>query len=278
MPRIKGLYVPLYADSVRHPKIRKASKLLGIKPVHMLGHMVALWTWCIEYAQQGFIEGHDNVEIALAAAWEGESDEFVGVITNVGLLDKTDDGLHVHDWPEYGGRILKAHVKNKESQQAFRDRQKDVSLTSDLRKGGDHTIHTRREDTATASRTPARGALRNGDVMLMLPSPCQYENSIEDGVLAFQAKSLTTMFKKIDPHHDFIDPENVERWLRLLLREAHQEHGDLDTDETQRRFFLAMKRVKDRLTAIQDGRKKTAESPERYVRGVFMNVMSEEKS
>ena len=90
----------------QHPKLRKLAALLSINRPQAVGHCMYLWWWCLDYAQDGSLARYDAVDIALAAEWDGDPAEFVEALERAGFVDRSDDGLAVHDWWEYAGRLI----------------------------------------------------------------------------------------------------------------------------------------------------------------------------
>lgn len=127
-------YVEAHAGLKDHLKTKKVARLLGIPKTQVIGHMLCLWWWCQEYAQDGDLSGFDNADIAEAAEWEGDPDLFVNTLLNCGarggagfLRNDMESGLTVNDWLEYGGKMF---VRREQSAQRMRNkRQRDASVT-----------------------------------------------------------------------------------------------------------------------------------------------------
>jgi hypothetical protein len=111
-----------------HPKIKRAARVLGINRPQMIGHMLCLWWWCLDYAQDGDLSDFDNADIADAAEWEGDPEAFVSALLNCGPADRpgfliaSDDGLTINDWQDYGGKFIAKRGGNKVRQARHRER------------------------------------------------------------------------------------------------------------------------------------------------------------
>ena len=104
-----------------HPKTIKLVRRLGeTGPLHLIW----FWAWVAANKPTGRLEGMDNEDIAIAARWPGDTDEFVDALVNLRWLDRDGDDLVVHDWAEHnqhaseaGERSIKAsymgYLKNK---------------------------------------------------------------------------------------------------------------------------------------------------------------------
>ncbi len=84
----------------------------------------------MEYAQDGLLGKYDAVEIADAASWTGESDLLLQSLIGAGFIDPPISGCEicVHDWDEYGGKLLAKRRADAERKSA--DRSKDIQRTS----------------------------------------------------------------------------------------------------------------------------------------------------
>lgn len=132
-----------------HAKTRKAARRLGIPAVQLVGHLHALWHWAIDHAEDGNLSKYDTEDIAIAARWDGDPDEFVDALTHCGPGDSAgflerggaygDPGdslvgeLVLHDWWDYAGKLIDRRRKDRERKAARRskDTPEDVLTTSD---------------------------------------------------------------------------------------------------------------------------------------------------
>lgn len=90
----------------RHPKTKKLARLLDISVVTAVGHLHYLWWWALDFAQDGLLSKYDESDISEACVWEGDAKFFVDMLVKSGYVDVTDDGLFIHDWFDYAGRIV----------------------------------------------------------------------------------------------------------------------------------------------------------------------------
>ena len=101
-----------------HPKTRKAARRLGIGVPQMVGHLHLMWHWALSYADTGDLSNHDSEDVALGAMWDGDPDDFVKALTDVGFLDSTDRGLVLHDWMDYAGRLIRDRQRKRATRSA----------------------------------------------------------------------------------------------------------------------------------------------------------------
>lgn len=116
-----------HTDLRDHPKTKRAAKLLGIRAVHLVGHLHFLWWWCLSYAQDGDLSQYDDPDVAEAAAWEGDPQQFVNALLECGpgdssgFLERGPNGrLLIHDWWDYAGKLVARRQANAERMRAAR--------------------------------------------------------------------------------------------------------------------------------------------------------------
>ncbi len=105
-------WIESHQELARHPKAKKLARLLCICVPQAVGHLHFLWWWALDYAQDGSLAQYDVEDIAEAAGWEGDAQEFVDALVNcgpgdsVGFIEKHETGLLIHDWYDYAGRLI----------------------------------------------------------------------------------------------------------------------------------------------------------------------------
>lgn len=103
-----------------HRKTLIASDLLGISPVHLVGHLVTFWMWALDNAPDGYLDGTPASVIGRIAQWEGKGSDFVDALVSAGFLESTEDGIVIHDWPEYAGKLVERRANEKQRQRERR--------------------------------------------------------------------------------------------------------------------------------------------------------------
>lgn len=99
-------WIQVHQQLKDHRKLLTAADELGIEPPHMLGLLISFWLWALDNAPSGSLDGIGSRMMARAAQWSGDPDAFVEALTTAGLLKSTPDGLEIHDWYEYTGKLL----------------------------------------------------------------------------------------------------------------------------------------------------------------------------
>jgi hypothetical protein len=156
-----------------HPKTRRAAKLLGVSIPAVIGHLHILWHWALDYAPDGDLSGLTSDEIADGAMWDGGAQEFVDALTNCGIgdhagfIDATDDGLCLHDWYDYAGKLVERRkedaARKREARKTSSDTPDEEEKTSggrpvDGRKDGVRTVPNRTVPNRTTPKSKALSA------------------------------------------------------------------------------------------------------------------------
>jgi 5-methylcytosine-specific restriction endonuclease McrA len=89
-----------------HPKTRKLSHILGTSLPATIGHLQCLWWWAIDYAEDGNLSRFDTTDIAIGGEWDQNAETFVDALVTVGFLNYAAEGLTVHDWDDYAGKLI----------------------------------------------------------------------------------------------------------------------------------------------------------------------------
>ena len=97
----------------RHPKTKKLARRLSVSLPAAVGHLHYLWWWALDFAQDGVLDKFDAEDIADAMQWDGDASKLMDALIFSGYIDDTHDGLHIHDWAEYAGKLLERREKDR---------------------------------------------------------------------------------------------------------------------------------------------------------------------
>ena len=107
-------WIEIHQSLPSHRKTLAMADALDLPPVYVLGHMTALWLWCLDNAPDGDLSRLSARIIALAAQWPGDPKAFRDALVSVGFVDETEDTADLHDWLDYAGRLCEHREKEKE--------------------------------------------------------------------------------------------------------------------------------------------------------------------
>ena len=147
-------WIELHQAVWTHRKTFELAALLDLDETYAAAHVIRLWTWALDNAPDGDVRRMSARAIAFGAGWRGDSDAFVQALIDSGWLD---EGMQIHDWQEYAGRLIERRLQDAERKRALRSRPQDVRRTADAvrrtvpnRTGPDTT----RPDTTVTSPQP----------------------------------------------------------------------------------------------------------------------------
>lgn len=112
-------WMEIHQELVRHHKVKRLARALGVSRPEAVGHLVFLWAWAYDHLPDGKTSDFEDEEIAEEAGWDGDPAVFRSALTACGWVDP--DG-HLHDWEEYSGRLLGKREANRERARTSRER------------------------------------------------------------------------------------------------------------------------------------------------------------
>lgn len=105
-------------------------KELKIGKAQAIGHLVCLWLWAIENAENGDLTPFPESAIARAAEWNKRAHTFIDALVKCGWADKQDKTLKLHDWDDYTNlfqsQLESQKQKTKERVRRYREKKKQV--------------------------------------------------------------------------------------------------------------------------------------------------------
>lgn len=119
-------WIEAHQELPRHPKTKRLAKMLKISIPQAVGHLFLFWWWVLDYADDGNLSKYDAYDIADAAQWDGDAEEFLNAMINCGsgdghgFIERYETSMCVHDWETYSGRLVEKREKNRQRQAKFR--------------------------------------------------------------------------------------------------------------------------------------------------------------
>jgi hypothetical protein len=110
-----------------HPKVVKLIRRIN---EHAAVSWQKLLLWAAMHRPDGILHGMDAESIAVAARWDGDADQFHQTLSELILIERSDDGHTViHDWNDYNawqagapGRV--ANARNLNHKRWYEDRKR----------------------------------------------------------------------------------------------------------------------------------------------------------
>jgi hypothetical protein len=102
-----------------HPKTKKLKYMLG-------NDGVVSFIWLLMFAAEsrpdGNLEGLDEIDIAMASDWEGDTSEFTEALAAIGFLEKSGDGFRINDWEQHNPWAANAQKRSAHARKAAKAR------------------------------------------------------------------------------------------------------------------------------------------------------------
>lgn len=107
-----------------HRKTRRLARALDIGIPAAVGHLCIFWLWCLDNAAEGDLTALLPEDIGDGALWAGDAVAFVDAMVHAGFIERDGERLHLHDWQEFGGRLIQERKANAERMQNRRAAEK----------------------------------------------------------------------------------------------------------------------------------------------------------
>lgn len=146
-------WIQSHQEIWEHPKTDALMELLGIERVVAVGILHRLWWWAMDYAKDGNLQRYSALQIAHAMQWAGPSDELISALQTAGWLDPNRT---IHDWKEYGGKLL---AKREAEAKRQADRRAQMAVSAPRTRDVQRTSH----GTYAGRSDQIRGDKRRGD-------------------------------------------------------------------------------------------------------------------
>lgn len=247
-----SLWIKSHQDISSHPKTRKAARKLSITTPQMVGHLHMLWHWCLSYAPVGDISNIDTIDIADAVMWDGDENVFINALIEVGFIDRDGENICIHDWQDYGGKLVEQREREAERKRMKRanpepsteennDAEKDVHRTSG---GRPRNVRVQiREEKSTEEQSTPDGVPRERAKNSTTPPP-ETSSSRNSKYLTLTPEReamlnavLVTLEKSVDWDMGHIS-DSDERKIAKILNKLEADGRTLHDVEAYKKNFV----------------------------------------
>jgi hypothetical protein len=126
-----------------HRKTIDLAERLGVSEACAVGHLLFIWLWALDNANDGLLTTSPQV-IAKIAAFCGDANAFQSALIESGYVDQVGDSLVIHDWDDYAGKLIakrKSDAERKRKERASKGQTRDGSGTvPNLTKYKEHVV------------------------------------------------------------------------------------------------------------------------------------------
>ena len=130
---------------IRHPKVARVAKAMGVSRHEAVGILIDLWTWSVDYAEGGDLSriSSDDLMAALGVTQDTALIKFdlIESLVMAGFIDREGERIVLHDWDIHQGQLLAQRDANRERQRRHRrkrDSNGDVTVTAPLPNASSH--------------------------------------------------------------------------------------------------------------------------------------------
>ena len=136
-------WIESHQELWRHPQDEKnLPGCWGCQFPTVVGHLHGIWYWALDFAQDGDLHQYDPRK-SLMLLCGRRSGQFIEALVAAGYLDQTDDGLSLHDWYDYAGRLIEQREARREQDRARKQRQQERKKASAHEGHGEVTEESR---------------------------------------------------------------------------------------------------------------------------------------
>ena len=142
----------------RHPKVIKFASAINASRHEAIGLLVDLWTWSIDYAEDGDLTKYTSAELLTALGAFQTSAlieiDILEALETAGFVDRDGDRVYLHDWDAHQGQLIAQREAGRERQKKYRQRKKDVTVTSSVTNAPTNVRNELITNEPTEMRTP----------------------------------------------------------------------------------------------------------------------------
>lgn len=125
-------WIELHQSLTTHKKTRRLARALGLGVPEgipqTIGHLCLFWLWCVDGTEDGSLADLEAQDVADAAGWTGDPEKFTEAMIAAGFLERGPDGMAIHDWYDYIGKLMEqrevAREKERLRKQRYRQRKR----------------------------------------------------------------------------------------------------------------------------------------------------------
>jgi hypothetical protein len=111
--------IRIAVDFWDHPKTQRLARELGpLAPIHLQ----RLWMFAANNNRDGNLSNRDAIDIAVAAGWDGDPEQFVRTLIDRRWIDETPEGLCLHNWEKRQPWVAGAEERSERAQKAIQAR------------------------------------------------------------------------------------------------------------------------------------------------------------
>lgn len=216
-------WIESHQGLARHKKTKRLARKLGVSVPAAIGHLHLLWWWALDNLPDGKISDLEPEDIADEMMWEEDAQELIESLVEVGFIDRTDDGLYIHDWHDYIGKLLEK--RKADSDRKRKSRESSAGHPSDKKRtsngqGADDIRGGARNRTVPNSTLPNK--INYADEVKM--TEIEYQKLVDEHGEVFTRQCITTLdnFKGSNGKTYKSDYKAILTWVISRVRDDNK--------------------------------------------------------
>lgn len=180
----------------------------------LMGHLVTFWLWSLDNATvDGRLTGVSDEEIAAASEWLGDPHRYVSALIDCGFLERDMDStdIFIHDWAEYGGKLIAERMSATERMRRFRSGERAPHVTRTEREG-DGLEKSRVEKSREEQRRVDPAAAAAARETSIETEPSELDEAVARLCRGWESATGTTVTRTV--------ADGFEGWLEKLPEAA----------------------------------------------------------
>jgi hypothetical protein len=106
------MWLESHGNLARHPKTRRLMRRMGWTLPHTIGNLHLLWWWALDFAPTGDLSRFEPEQLTYDLDLNGATpEEFIEAMVEAGFIDRSEDSLRLHDWPDYSAKSLRPRFR-----------------------------------------------------------------------------------------------------------------------------------------------------------------------
>lgn len=131
-------WIESHQSLAKHKKLLRLAGLLRTDRITLIGHLHLLWWWALDNVpSDGYLGDITDFEIAIAAEWGGDPEEFVSSLVQAGFIDVFGEERYLHDWNDYAGKLLERREGDARRKRSMREAYENGTIYAVRQRDGD---------------------------------------------------------------------------------------------------------------------------------------------
>ncbi len=207
--------IRLSVDFFQHHKTKRLKRKLGLEGIIALQQ---LWCYAAKNRPKGSLTDMDAEDIASICDWDGDDQELVSCLCDIGFLEQCDEGIyHIHDWESHNPYAAYAEERSESARKAAKARWAKQNNAEGMRPACDPHASSTKAQCPLPSPSPSPNPKKKNEANASNDRDYTIEIKTQD-----EAKPLAVTKKQADTWQQKFKFIDVEAELYRLSQWAEQ--------------------------------------------------------